>query len=113
MFSGVPNFAIIIGYINASWTLGADASSRLIVRLYKYMEDNKYTNTTPLITEEEKKDPVRMLTLKSTYVKLADGNLPHAGRTGPWKPRNNYFVDSWNASRAKLEDGLAFGKVAT
>ncbi|KAL5422408.1 hypothetical protein PMIN06_009615 [Paraphaeosphaeria minitans] len=113
MFSGVPNLAVIIGYVNASWTLGADASSRLIVRLYKHLEDGKYTNATPHITEDEKKDPVQMLTLKSTYIKLANGKLPRAGRTGPWKPRDNYFFDSWTASRARLEDGLEFGRVAT
>lgn len=113
MLSGVPNLAVIIGYVNASWTLGADASSRLIVRLYKYLEDNKYSNATPNISEEEKKDPLQMLGLKSTYVRLAKGKLPHAGRTGPWKPRENYFIDSWAASRARLEDGLKFERVAT
>jgi len=113
MLSGVPNLAVIIGYVNASWTLGADASSRLIARLYKHMEDNKYTNATPRISEEEKKDPVQMLPLKSTYIKTANSKLPNAGRKGPWKPRDNYFLDSWTASRAKLEDGLEFGRVAT
>lgn len=113
MLSGVPNLALIIGYVNASWTLGSDASSRLIVRLYRHMEDHKYSNATPEISEEEKKDPVQMLNLKSTYVKSGNSKVPHAGRTGPWKPRDNYFLDSWAASRARLEDGLVFERVAT
>lgn len=113
MLSGVPNFAIMIGYINASWTLGADASARLVLRLYKYMEEQKYTNVTPQINEEEKKDPVLMLNLNSTYVKTGAAHVPHAGRTGPWRPRDNYFQDSWAANRANLEEGLRFGRVAT
>ncbi|KAJ4294353.1 hypothetical protein N0V90_008043 [Kalmusia sp. IMI 367209] len=113
MLSGVPNLGIIIGYVNASWTLGADSASRLIVRLYKYMEDNGYTNATPVISDEEKKDPVQVLNLKSTYVKAGNMNVPHAGRTGPWKPREHYFQDSWIANRGDLHEGLVFGTVTT
>lgn len=113
MLSGVPNLAILIGYINASWTLGADASARLIVRLYKHMEENRYTNATPQIKEEEKKQPKKMLGLKSTYIKASIGKVPKAGGTGPWRPRDNYFQDSWAANRARLEEGLEFGRIAT
>ena len=113
MLSGIPNLAIMIGYVNASWTLGADASARLIMRLYRHMEAEKYTNVTPQISEEEKKDPDEMLKLNSTYIKAASGYLPQAGRTGPWKPRDNYLQDNWIANWGSLKEGLVFGRVAT
>ncbi|KAK3216337.1 hypothetical protein GRF29_8g2995921 [Pseudopithomyces chartarum] len=113
MLSGIPNLAIMIGYVNASWTLGADASARLITRLYKHMEAEKYTSVRPQISEDEKKDPVQVLNLKSTYIKSANGSLPQAGRTGPWKPRDNYFQDNWVANWGNLKKGLVFERVAT
>ncbi|KAF2256188.1 FAD dependent oxidoreductase [Trematosphaeria pertusa] len=113
MLSGVPNLGLIIGYVNASWTLGADSASRLLTRLMKFMNDNKYTSATPSITEEEKKDPLPPLALNSTYIKKADGLMPHAGRTGPWQPRDNYFKDNWAANRADLRPGMEFKRVST
>lgn len=113
MLSGIPNLAIMIGYVNASWTLGADASARLIMRLYKHMEAEKYTSVRPHISEDEKKEPLQVLNLKSTYVKTANGSLPQAGRTGPWKPRDNYFQDNWIANWGSLKEGLVFERVAT
>ncbi|KAF2742436.1 FAD/NAD(P)-binding domain-containing protein [Sporormia fimetaria CBS 119925] len=113
MLSGVPNLGVIIGYVNASWTLGADTASRLLTRLYKFMQDNQYTSAVPRITEEEAKDPQVPLALNSTYVNAARNLLPHAGRSGPWLPRDNYFRDSWNAGRADLREGMMFGRVST
>ena len=33
MLSGVPNFAFVIGYTNASWTLKADLTCSFVTRL--------------------------------------------------------------------------------
>jgi cation diffusion facilitator CzcD-associated flavoprotein CzcO len=113
MLTGVPNLGVIIGYVNASWTLGSDTASRLLVRLYKYLQDNKYTSATPEITPEEAKNPQIPLNLQSTYIKNGLSMMPHAGRSGPWLPRDNYFKDNWNANRADLRKGLQFKSVCT
>lgn len=113
MLSGVPNMGLIIGYVNASWTLGADSASRLLTRLIKFMNDNKYTSATPRISEQEMKDPQQVLALQSTYVKKGEKALPHAGKTGPWQRRDNYIKDSWTADRANLREGLEFKSVST
>ena len=113
MITGLPNLSVSIGYINASWALGSDTTARLTTRLIKYMLDNGYTSVIPEITPEEMKDPLSPLALASTYVKASQHKIPHAGRTGPWKPRNNFFQDSWNADRADLRQGLKFSKVST
>jgi cation diffusion facilitator CzcD-associated flavoprotein CzcO len=113
MISGVPNLAVVIGYVNASWTLGSDAAARLITRLINHMQDNGYTNATPRITPEETKNPRLPLNLTSTYIKKSAGTLPKAGSTGPWKPRENYAIDNWIANRGNLNEGMEFGKVST
>merc|ERR1712038_809490 len=41
MISDVPNFAFVVGYTNASWTLKADIASLYFAKLPNYMRDNK------------------------------------------------------------------------
>ncbi|ORY05556.1 hypothetical protein BCR34DRAFT_490748 [Clohesyomyces aquaticus] len=113
MLTGVPNLGLIIGYVNASWTLGADSASRLLCRLIKTMNEKGYSSATPKISEEEAKDPQLPLNLKSTYIKSGEKKMPSCGRKGPWMPRDNYIVDSWNADRADLGTGLEFGRKST
>lgn len=113
MLSGVPNMAIIIGYVNASWTLGADSASRLLTRLIKYMAANNYTSATPRITPKEMENPQCPFALSSTYVTRAEKMLPHAGSTGVWKPRDNYFKDNWAANWGDLREGMEFASVST
>ncbi|KAF2258344.1 FAD/NAD(P)-binding domain-containing protein [Lojkania enalia] len=113
MLTNVPNLGVLIGYINASWTLGADSSCLLLTRLLTYMRNNGYTKTTPSISESEKQNPRPVLGLTSTYLKNAFKALPHAGNSGPWLPRENYFKDYWAATRADLRKGLNFEKVST
>lgn len=113
MLTGVPNMGLIIGYVNASWTLGSDTASRLLTRLIKLMKDNKYTSATPKITPEEARNPRLPLELSSTYIKNGLAIMPHAGNSGPWLPRENYFKDNWNANRADLRQGMEFRSIST
>ena len=47
MVSDVPNMALIIGYINASWTLKVDIAAEYICRLLNYMDQHGYDEVTP------------------------------------------------------------------
>ena len=38
MLTGLPNFAVCMGYTNASWTLRADLTHRLVCRVLNYMD---------------------------------------------------------------------------
>jgi cation diffusion facilitator CzcD-associated flavoprotein CzcO len=111
MLQDIPNMVFIIGYTNASWTLGADASARLSCRLIKQMEAERSTNATPRVPAgtEMKKSP--MLNISSTYIVKAVNAMPVAGDSGPWKARDNYFVDNFNASWASVTDGIQYGSI--
>src|SRR5512139_293390 len=47
MLSGVPNFALTLGYTNASWTLKADLVAQYVCRLLNHMGINGYQVVTP------------------------------------------------------------------
>ncbi|TVY41270.1 FAD-containing monooxygenase [Lachnellula occidentalis] len=107
MLSGIPNAAIIIGYTNASWTLGADAAAKLLIRLLKYMRKNDFSSAMPSVGDEGMQKQ-SLMNLNSTYVEKAKGDLPSAGDRSPWLPRSNYFVDYWGAAHGDLTGGMEF-----
>jgi cation diffusion facilitator CzcD-associated flavoprotein CzcO len=108
MLQDLPNAAIVIGYTNASWTLGSDTTALHMTRLLKYMDKQGVLSATPRVKEGEKLKSQPLLNLNSTYIEKAKGLLPKAGNLGPWKPRANYLVDHWVASHGALTTDLDF-----
>lgn len=113
MMQDLPNLAFVIGYTNASWTLGADATALLVCRLINYMKKNGATSATPRVANPEKLKSMPVLDLNSTYIAKAKGAMPKAGNMGPWKARSNYFVDYYNAKFGDINTGLEFKSVST
>ncbi|KAH8586220.1 monooxygenase flavin-binding family protein-like protein [Bisporella sp. PMI_857] len=104
MLQDVPNAAVVIGYTNASWTLGADTTATMICRLIKYMDKKGYTSMAPQVPKNTTMKPTKLLDFRSTYLEKATGTMPWAGTQAPWKPRNDYFSDRWNASYGTLRN---------
>lgn len=112
MLQDIPNAALMIGYTNASWTLGADTTAHLVCRLCQYMDGKHMGSATPRVKEGINMTASNFLNLNSTYIEKAKGDLPSAGDRAPWKARSNYFVDSWTASHDLTTD-LQFEKIGT
>jgi monooxygenase len=91
LLSGVPNLAICIGYVNASWTLRADLTARYVCRLLAHMDAHGYRTATPQFDGEVAARP--LLALTSGYVQRAADVLPKQGVAAPWVLRQNYVVD--------------------
>ncbi|KAL5334961.1 hypothetical protein BJX70DRAFT_339829 [Aspergillus crustosus] len=110
MIQDMPNAAFIIGYTNASWTLGADATALTLCRLLKNIEHRGYMAAVPRLSPalESNIQPRRLLNLSSTYVTKAEKDLPRAADRGPWVPRDNYVSDLWFAKYGNLEDGMEY-----
>lgn len=113
MMSNLPNTAFVIGYTNASWTLGADATALMITRLLNFMNSQNIASATPTVDPELLEGPNAMkienpMNLNSTYLEKAKGNLPQAGDRGPWKVRKNYFRDRATAISGDLLEGMTF-----
>jgi monooxygenase len=104
MLTGVPNFAVCIGYTNASWTLRADLSSRLVCRVLNHMDRNDSAAVVP--TPDGKLDERPLLDLASGYVQRSIAEFPRQGDRRPWKVRQNYLLDSVATMRTNLDKTL-------
>jgi cation diffusion facilitator CzcD-associated flavoprotein CzcO len=115
LLQDLPNFTFIFGYTNASWTLGADATAQLWVRLLKEMKAKELTSMTPTLQDGEVVNDVALLNLNSTYIKAAQesNTLPKGGDRGPWVPRSSYFKDIWFAKYGDIVTGLQFKRIST
>ena len=113
MVQDVPNTAFVIGYTNASWTLGADNTSQRFCKLVQYMNRKRFASMTPSVPKGLDMKATNVMNLNSTYVERAKGYLPRAGDKAPWKPRSNYMSERWALSWGDLVDGLQFDKFAT
>ncbi|KAL6252539.1 hypothetical protein RBB50_000258 [Rhinocladiella similis] len=99
----IPNCAVILGYDNASWTLGVETSTILFCRILKTMQRNRYTSATPRAASGVRS--TSYFHVKSTYVQQGERTFPRAGDVGPWLKRSNYFWDLLKAKYSSLLDG--------
>ncbi|HAE64109.1 MAG TPA: monooxygenase, partial [Acinetobacter johnsonii] len=111
MVSDVPNMAMIIGYINASWTLKVDIAAEYICRLLNYMDQRQWAEVIPQGDATELMEDTVMGSLSSGYIARAANVMPKQGKHAPWKVSNNYLADRKTLKSASFEDGvLKFAK---
>jgi len=106
MLSGVPNLAISVGYINASWTLRSDITARAICRLLNHMDRRGANVATPRDDPGPERRP--LLELSSGYLSRAEGILPLQGARHPWRVRQNYVRDLAAMRFSRVEEELDF-----
>ncbi|KAK6437562.1 hypothetical protein LTR95_006246 [Oleoguttula sp. CCFEE 5521] len=112
MLEDLPNAAYVIGYVDASWTLGADATAQMVCRIMKQMDKEKVIEVVPRLSDDEranmKEKPVLRLT--STYISVGKRQLPKAGDRGQWAPRSYYFQDILMAWYGNIKSGMDWVK---
>ena len=106
MVSDVPNMAMIIGYINASWTLKVDIASEYICRLLNYMDANQYDQVIAEGDATQLEQDTVMGSLSSGYIARAADSMPKQGKSGPWHVTNNYLADRKALKKASFEDRI-------
>jgi cation diffusion facilitator CzcD-associated flavoprotein CzcO len=104
MLSGVPNFALTLGYTNASWTLKADLTSEYVCRVLNHMDANGYTQLVAEVNDPSV-TPEPVLDFNSGYVLRSLDKLPKQGSKEPWRLRQNYVVDIQSIRRGPIDDG--------
>ncbi|MQY23674.1 flavin-containing monooxygenase [Nocardia macrotermitis] len=104
MLTGVPNFAVCIGYTNASWTLRADLTSRLVCKVLAHMDRRAYPAVVPQPHAHLDEHP--LLDLASGYIQRSIADFPRQGSRHPWKVRQNYILDSATTMRTNLDRTL-------
>lgn len=106
MVSDVPNMAMIIGYINASWTLKVDIAADYICRLINYMDKNGYDQVIAQGDQTELMEDTVMGSLSSGYIARAADVMPKQGKHAPWNVTNNYLADCKTLKNARFEDSV-------
>jgi len=106
MVSDVPNMAMIIGYINASWTLKVDIAAEYICRLINYMDKKGYDEVIAQGDQTELMEDTVMGSLSSGYIARAADVMPKQGKHAPWNVTNNYLADRKILKNARFDDGV-------
>jgi cation diffusion facilitator CzcD-associated flavoprotein CzcO len=104
MLTGVPNFAFCLGYTNASWTLRADLTHRLVGRVLAWMAGHGYSAVVPRSPDGLTARP--LLDLTSGYVQRSISAFPRQGDRTPWRVRQNFVLDSITTRRTRLDRTL-------
>ncbi|GAW13724.1 hypothetical protein ANO14919_031130 [Xylariales sp. No.14919] len=108
MIQDVPNMMFVIGYIDASWTLGADDTAHILTRLLKYMESRGISTAVPRVPPGGTNGYQRFWQLSSTYSNKAESVLPTYGNVGPWRPKNSPPLDWLHGKFGDIVTGLHF-----
>jgi cation diffusion facilitator CzcD-associated flavoprotein CzcO len=108
MLSGVPNFAAIFGYINASWTLKADLIGTYVCRLLNAMDRKGVRQVTPK-PANEKASANFVEKFTPGYMERAVEYWPKQGAKAPWRVYQNYLRDTATLKWAAVDnDALEF-----
>lgn len=112
MLEDLPNAAMTIGYVDASWTLGADATAQMVCRILKRMKKEGVSEVVPRCSDslKSKMSEKPVLNLTSTYVKAGNNILPKAGDRGQWRPRSYYYEDILMAWYGDIKSGMDWVK---
>jgi len=106
MLQDVPNFAMAVGYTNASWTLKADITSDSVCRLLNAMRERGMRQVTPR-NNDAGMSAEPLLGLSSGYIQRATDRFPKQGSKFPWQVRQNYLHDYRSMKlREVLDEGL-------
>lgn len=104
MFGGVPNFAMAIGYTNASWTLKCELTCAFVCRVLNHLAA---TGAQWAVPERGAQaiTPQPTIDLTSGYIARAAAILPKQGDRKPWRLNQNYALDLAALKFGALEDG--------
>ena len=103
MLSGVPNFALSFGYVNASWTLRADLTCEYVCRLINLM-DKKGVDCCAPINDLSAYGDDDLIDFTSGYVQRGLHLMPKQGNKAPWKNYQNYLKDIFAVRLFSIKD---------
>jgi len=103
MYSDVPNFAAVLGYTNASWTLKADLICEFVCRVLNTMDRTGKQRVVPRVRDVAAGD-TPVFPLASGYVQRAIEKLPKQGKKSPWRIYQNYVRDIFGLRFGSLDD---------
>ncbi|ROR45795.1 flavin-containing monooxygenase [Kitasatospora cineracea] len=107
LLSGIPNWAMAIGYTTSSWTLKVSLMCRYFIDLVRHMDAHGYDRVVPVAQPGMERRPV--MDLKAGYAKRAERTLPKQGLEKPWRMALSYPEDAKALRGPVADDNLVFG----
>lgn len=107
LLSGIPNWAMAIGYTTSSWTLKVSLMCRYFIDLVKYMDARGYDRAVPVPLPGMDRRPV--MDLQSGYAKRGAKILPKQGPVAPWRMAMSYQEDARALRGPVADENLEFG----
>jgi monooxygenase len=107
LLSGIPNWAMAIGYTTSSWTLKVSLMCRYFIDLVKHMDAHGYDRAVPIPVPGMERKPV--MDLQSGYAKRGRKVLPKQGLTKPWRMAMSYPEDAKALRGPVADENLEFG----
>jgi cation diffusion facilitator CzcD-associated flavoprotein CzcO len=113
MFSNVPNFAVVFGYLNASWTLRADNTANYICSVLNRMEALGADVAVPSLPEKHGMAEDNVYAFSSGYLERARHLMPKSSASLPWRHNMDYLADAKDFRERPVDDGvLSFEKAS-
>lgn len=110
MFSNVPNFSAVFGYLNASWTLRSDIVAEYICRVLNHMEATETDSATPVLVDPASLTEENIFDFSSGYIQRSMHIMPKSADALPWRLSQNYVQDRVDMRTGAISDGiLTFG----
>ncbi len=113
MFDNVPNFAVVFGYLNASWTLRADNTAAYVCGVLNRMAELGADVAYPALPADHGMEEDDVYAFSSGYIQRARHLMPKSGASLPWRLNMDYLADLRDFKERPVDDGvLAFERKA-
>jgi len=97
MNSGIPNMAMMFGYLRTSWTMRVDLVCDFVCRLLNHMDSSAATSCTPSLRPEDADMPagpwVTLDQFNPGYMQRGLHLMPRAGDREPWRYSMDYYTE--------------------
>lgn len=111
LLEDIPNMAWCVGYVNSSWTLGADITARSVAKLLEHMNSRGYTHAYPHLGDIDMAEQPT-LNLQAGYVLRALDVLPKSGTRRPWKVSHDFLRDVLDKRLRLIGEEMVFGRAS-
>jgi len=105
LVEGVPNLAVIFGYINFSWTAKVDIAGAYLCRLLAHLDATGNRVAVPRNDAARPLDSSILSALNSGYVARGADELPRQGDRAPWRVHHDIRRDRRMLLRDPVDDG--------
>lgn len=92
LISGVPNWAMMLGFTKATWTLRIRNVARLAIEVIREMDEKGYDIALPVAPEGMPKQD--LFDLSAGYMQRARAELPRQGTGLPWQMHTTFVKDN-------------------